>query len=1250
MEGDVEIANEEAFLNSLPISWGHSSRWLLSHTYVKPWMSTQQCMRKVIWLHGNPGSGKTVLLRDFLIYLTSQTHGIDDETSIIRKPIFFFFDDKRISRNSSLGFVRTAIGQILRDKRIKLPIRYLNIRDILQKLNPADEDAYWKTLYTIIQRSRGVLYLFVIDAIDEVLRNVPINTVTIIDRLQELLSLDLSGRVRLLVSDRKKRVYGFQAEEVVTIDVDNEVTASSVNDFVRMRLHRGFEMSNISPSAGKDVEKKIIEIAQGNFLHANLLLEQFASNVQRWDRSQIAQGLKRLDTLSHNLAASYCRLLARIAQPYRRRAKSSFALLRVCQETLTLQQLSFFATLHEVLHTSPNQMASLDVENLMRQRIDFEDFVRGELGFIIREAADGIVSFAHVSIKDLFTEFSNPDVRLPEPAAALKEFKTSEADAHSIFQNLCFTTFQLEDRSLEDWATILEDMESVGIDLNLETVGAIKSHLKAISKTPCMAYAVAHCLEHFQKASTMATTDRYAVSVLHSPMGYVIYVLWMLLGHISSPTPLIKPERSHGPSLAHGTYSDVVLSRILARGDFPRLVQYLVAKGANVNATIPMQLQGNSKENEASLLSWAIICQQRESFDLMLRYGTTEIVSGPALAPSPLHFAAERSTRLYFLRRLLEHPGCNANITYNIPSSANYQTRQYQGTPLYIAYRAQNTEAVELLLAHPHIDIWAKGGTGESPYSMTFEYGMWRYLWERMLQLSGKTIEEVLAENVSGISRIFSAGVYGWTDMEEKILFENPRQLLAVDPETKMSPLTTYAYFGRKDKLLWILERLPTDFPLREQNDQYDLLHLCAHHGWEDIVHLLRQGFGLISLDSDHTGRTLLHWAIEHSWDMGRMALTDFSGHPSLIDKKDHDGLTALHLAVVARNIKAVEALAASGADCLLADKHGNTPAHLAADLGFRSALDFFINRPEREFGRTRSGASLLHLISMWFDGTTVRRFVRTKKALVTVTDKQRLTPLHYAAIANNLSAVDVLVNLGSGVNARSASRTTPLHEAIRSGSVGAALLLLKLGADYHAADGFRQNCLHLSCRYGHDELISRLLKLKCDRSVIDVFGMHLLHRACASNKATIAVQLLEEDADWTAKDKYRRSPLDLAVQNQAVYATTTVIRWLYKYHSQSRSRKRLFDRALRVACKNDGGSEIKDLLKHYGARYDGQAARETPLEQVERNADDMQVVIWIGKRPKEEERDKDRARQHRRRVRTEKEKDKQKRRKEDKK
>ncbi|KAK0715342.1 ankyrin repeat-containing domain protein, partial [Lasiosphaeris hirsuta] len=127
----------------------------------------------------------------------------------------------------------------------------------------------------------------------------------------------------------------------------------------------------------------------------------------------------------------------------------------------------------------------------------------------------------------------------------------------------------------------------------------------------------------------------------------------------------------------------------------------------------------------------------------------------------------------------------------------------------------------------------------------------------------------------------------------------------------------------------------------------------------------------------------------------------------------------------------------------MLKDKRGMTPGHLAAELGFQKALEYFIQLPQREFGRTRGGASLLHVISLWFGGLLVHNFVVTKKALVNVVDKQRRTPLHYACMANNLSAAEHLLRLGAMVNLRDENGRTPLHEAIRGNATDTALLLL---------------------------------------------------------------------------------------------------------------------------------------------------------------------------------------------------------------
>ncbi|KAI8166415.1 hypothetical protein K4K49_002640 [Colletotrichum sp. SAR 10_70] len=324
------------------------------------------------------------------------------------------------------------------------------------------------------------------------------------------------------------------------------------------------------------------------------------------------------------------------------------------------------------------------------------------------------------------------------------------------------------------------------------------------------------------------------------------------------------------------------------------------------------------------------------------------------------------------------------------------------------------------------------------------------------------------------------------------------------------------------------------------------------------------------------------------------MDLSQYS-RAGIINNKDRDGLTVVHIAVTNRNITALEILVASGASYLQKDNAGMSPAHMAADQGYRAALDFFIGIHHADFGITRTGASLLHLIAPWANGAMIHRFVTSRKAAININfvDRDRRTALHYAAIANNVSAVEELVTLGCNINGRDNNGKSPIHEAIRGGGAETALLLLRLGADWRATDAFGQTCLHLSLRYNSEILVSRFLRLGMDIGSVDRFGMTPLHRACGAGNAGYARELLHRGAAWDARNMYGRSPLELAVEARAKRTVETVVSWLLTLRraqiSGTRRRiRRYLDSALMLACELELDSTgIGSILKQAGADID---------------------------------------------------------------
>jgi ankyrin repeat protein len=126
-------------------------------------------------------------------------------------------------------------------------------------------------------------------------------------------------------------------------------------------------------------------------------------------------------------------------------------------------------------------------------------------------------------------------------------------------------------------------------------------------------------------------------------------------------------------------------------------------------------------------------------------------------------------------------------------------------------------------------------------------------------------------------------------------------------------------------------------------------------------------------------------------------------------------------------------------------DKYGETPLHLAADLGDGPWVAFLLAH-----GASPKGA----------------RGVRKK------------TPLHRAAggVKENCAVVRMLIARGADPNAKDLLGRTPLHEAARAGFSDVAKVLLENGADAAAKNDAGHAPIAEATRYGHPR-VAKLLQ-----------------------------------------------------------------------------------------------------------------------------------------------------------------------------
>ena len=120
------------------------------------------------------------------------------------------------------------------------------------------------------------------------------------------------------------------------------------------------------------------------------------------------------------------------------------------------------------------------------------------------------------------------------------------------------------------------------------------------------------------------------------------------------------------------------------------------------------------------------------------------------------------------------------------------------------------------------------------------------------------------------------------------------------------------------------------------------------------------------------------------------------------------------------------------------------------------------------------------------------------------------LRPLHLAASFGHQSVIEVLLEYGSEIDARTQhGQHTALHLAARHGHEPALQALLAAGADFEAINKEGFTALHLAAQYGHESMAQLLLNI----------GFHLnarthLEKAAASGHLSVVELLLKSGAD----------------------------------------------------------------------------------------------------------------------------------------
>ena len=234
------------------------------------------------------------------------------------------------------------------------------------------------------------------------------------------------------------------------------------------------------------------------------------------------------------------------------------------------------------------------------------------------------------------------------------------------------------------------------------------------------------------------------------------------------------------------------------------------------------------------------------------------------------------------------------------------------------------------------------------------------------------------------------------------------------------------------------------------------------------------------------------------------------------------------------------------------------------------------------------ASAAEIHDAAANGDQDRITTIVKQDASMLKLPDDAGDQPLHHAAQARKVAALELLIQLGADVNAANHTGLTPLHLASKNGPTDAVETLLKAGAKADTKDAVGRTPLDVAA---HD-----LIRQRIKASVNNVPGTEEFLKAAEGGEIASMEALLAKNPGLTkAADASGNTALMKAISARQ----TDAVQWLLEHRFPLNKTNRLGRTALHESCALLDESLVERLLKAGADPDSGEGDAGTPLSQV---------------------------------------------------
>ncbi len=213
------------------------------------------------------------------------------------------------------------------------------------------------------------------------------------------------------------------------------------------------------------------------------------------------------------------------------------------------------------------------------------------------------------------------------------------------------------------------------------------------------------------------------------------------------------------------------------------------------------------------------------------------------------------------------------------------------------------------------------------------------------------------------------------------------------------------------------------------------------------------------------------------------------------VNAAEADGATAVAWAAHWDDLETADLLIRAGANVNAANDYGVTPLWLACTNGSGAMVEKLLKagaNPNAALART--GATPLMRCARTGNVAAVKSIVFHEARVNTQEILRGQNALMWAVAAKHPDAVQLLIEHGADVHARSKSGFTPLLFAAQQGDIDSARILLAAGADVNESTPLDGSALVVASSSGHEAFAMFLLDKGANPNAADAYGITALH------------------------------------------------------------------------------------------------------------------------------------------------------------